>query len=81
MTTPIGAIRPLPDLAAQWWAAENVPTDLPIFVRLDEGSTTGSGPLGLVGRCITLAGDLVSTAWQMKWPWAILVTTKDAAWM
>jgi len=78
VTTAIGSLQPLPPWAAEWWAAENVPIDLPVSVRVDDGSSTSSGPLGVMVRCIALVGDFLSASWQKTWPWTIDTAMKTA---
>jgi Family of unknown function (DUF5715) len=78
VTTEIGSFRPLPAWAAAWWAAENVPTDLPVTVRLHDGSAADPGPLAVMGRYLSLIGDLVSTTWHLSWPRTIVTATKGA---
>jgi hypothetical protein len=68
VTTAIGSLRPLPALAAEWWAADNVPVDLPVDLQIptqvDPLPATGSGPLWLMGRYFTLVGEFLSSPWQ-----------------
>ena len=71
VTTAIGSPRPLPAWASEWWAAENVPSDLPISVRVDDGSPGHSDPRGMMGRYFAWVGGFFSSAWQRTLPWAI----------
>jgi hypothetical protein len=68
VTTAIGSLRPLPVWAAEWWAAENVPVDLPISVHLQDDPTTNARPLSVMSRYMALVGDFLSTTWQRTWP-------------
>jgi hypothetical protein len=78
VTTEVASLQPLPAWAAEWWAAENVSTDLPISVRLHEDSTTVSPPLGVMGRYFALFGEFLSTTWQRTWPWMTVTPMKSA---
>jgi hypothetical protein len=70
VTTAVGSLRPQPVQAAEWWAAENVPIDLPISTQVvDTVSSADSGPLGLMGRYLALVGEFLSSPWQRKLPW------------
>ncbi len=64
----IGSLRPLPPWAAEWWAADNVPIDLPTAEILPDGLPTDSRPLGVMGRYVAWVGDILSTTWQRTWP-------------
>lgn len=70
VTTEIGSLRPLPAWASEWWAAENVPVDLPASVRADDDSSTNSGPLGVMARYIGLIGGFLSAPWQTGSWWS-----------
>jgi len=71
VTAAIGSVRPLPAWAAEWWAAENVPADLPVVVHAGTDSSIDAGPLRLVSRYFAWVGDLVSTTWPQKLLWTI----------
>jgi len=71
VTTAIGSLRPLPAWSAQWWAAENVPVDLPIAVHVGGDHVVTPSQRGLMFRYIAFAGELLSATWQRTWPWAI----------
>jgi len=62
VTTAIGSLQPLPPWAAEWWAADNVPVDLPMESDLDSRESTGSTRRGLA-RYFTFFGDLLSATW------------------
>ena len=49
----------------------NVPIDLPVAVRANDGSPADSGPLGVMVRYVGLFGEFLSSTWQWKLPWAI----------
>jgi hypothetical protein len=64
VTTAIGSLQPLPLWAAEWWAADNVPVDLPIEGGgVDSQESTGSARRGLMARYFTFFGDLLSATW------------------
>jgi Family of unknown function (DUF5715) len=71
VTTAIGSLQPLSAWAEEWWAADNVPVDLPISVRVDADDTSDSGPAGVTGRYVALIGELLSFTWQKMLPWRI----------
>lgn len=60
VTTEIGSVQPLPAWAAEWWAAENVTSDLPVTVHVGDGPLAGSSPLGIIGRCIAKVGEFLA---------------------
>ena len=64
VTTEVASLQPLPAWAEEWWAAENVPTDLPISVHGDGGLSAVSGPRALMGRYIAQVGEFLSSTWQ-----------------
>jgi hypothetical protein len=78
VTTAIGSLRPLPTWAAEWWAAENVPIDLPISVHVHDAFTTDSRPLDVMGRYIALVGEFLSTTWQRTWPRMTVTAMKSS---
>jgi hypothetical protein len=65
----IGALRPMPAWAAEWWAAENVPVDLQVAVQVHGDDTpsldrvTTHGILGL-----SRLGELLSSTWRWLSP-------------
>jgi len=70
VTTAVGSIRPLPAWAAEWWAAENVPVDLPMALR-DDGIDATTGRRGVVGRCLTFVSTILAATWQKTWSWSV----------
>jgi hypothetical protein len=68
VTTAIASIEPLPAWAAEWWAADNVPIDSPVTVRVSadvasgDEAESGFAPRG--GRYLSIFGDLLSTTWR-----------------
>jgi hypothetical protein len=71
VTTAIGSLQPLPAWAAEWWAADNVPVDLPVSVHVARDYAMDFGSLGVTGRYVALLGDLLSFTWQKMLPWRI----------
>jgi len=63
VTTEIGSLQPLPPWAAEWWAADNVPVDLPMDVDVGSYESSGAAPRGLVTRYLTFVSDLLSATW------------------
>jgi hypothetical protein len=70
VTTAIGSLQPLPLWAAEWWAADNVPVDLPITVHAD-GDPPAFGSPVVTGRYVAFLGNLLSFTWQKMFPWTI----------
>ena len=64
VTTAFGALRPLPAWSAEWWAADNVPVDLPMVAETAIPDATGSARRGLVTRCFGFVGNLLSATWR-----------------
>ena len=69
VTTAIASIEPLPAWAAEWWAADNVPIDSPVTVRVsvdtasdDEEPASSFAPL--TGRYLSIFGGFLSTTWH-----------------
>ena len=62
----ISSLRPTPAFAAEWWAAENVPLDMPISVRVEPVHLAGGdvGTRGLIGY-FGLVGELLSSTWRL----------------
>jgi hypothetical protein len=71
VTTDVASLQPLPAWAAEWWAAENVPTDLPIAVHADSDVSVVAGPRGLMGRYFAWVGELLSSTWQRTFAVAV----------
>jgi hypothetical protein len=68
----ISSLQPMPEFAAEWWAADNVPLDLPIAVRVEpdhlvDGDVGGRGLAGYFG----LVGELLSSTWRFVSPWTV----------
>jgi hypothetical protein len=68
VTTAFGALRPLPAWSAEWWAADNVPVDLPMGGDTVRHEAAGSVRRGLMSRCFTFVGDLLSAPWRRSAP-------------
>ena len=68
----ISSLQPLPAFAAEWWAADNVPLDMPISVRVEsDRPAAGDVPVrGLVGY-FGLVGELLSSTWRFMSPWTV----------
>jgi hypothetical protein len=68
----ITSLQPMPAFAAEWWAADNVPLDMPISVRVEpEHSAAGDlGARGLAGY-FGLVGELLTSTWRLMSPWAV----------
>jgi len=68
----ISSLRPMPAFAAEWWAADNVPLDMPISVRVEPDHPAGGdvGTRGLIGY-FGLVGELLSSTWRLMSPWAV----------
>jgi Family of unknown function (DUF5715) len=60
----ISSLQPMPAFAAEWWAADNVPLDMPISVRVEPDRPAGgdvavrglAGYFGLVGELLSRVG-------------------------
>jgi Family of unknown function (DUF5715) len=70
--TAISSLQPMPAFAAEWWAADNVPLDMPIEVRVEPDHPAGGdgGARGLAGY-FGLVGELLSSTWRFMSPWAV----------
>jgi len=68
----ISSLQPMPAFAAEWWAADNVPLDFPMSVRVEPDHPTGSdvGARGLVGY-FGFVGELLTSTWRMMSPWTL----------
>lgn len=63
VTTAIGSLQPLPPWAAEWWAADNVPVDLPMEGDLGGQESSGPPHRGLMTRYLAFVSDLFSATW------------------
>lgn len=54
----INSLQPMPEFEADWWAAENVPVDLPVSVHADVIDGRAPGYLAAIG-------ELLSSTWHM----------------
>ena len=72
VTTAINSVQPLPDWAPAWWAAENVPVDLPISVHADgvHAVIADAGERRVTGRYFAVVEDLLSSAWHSMSMWS-----------
>lgn len=69
--TAIGALQPLPEWAAEWWAAENVPVDLPIMVHVDVDDLPAIEDEPVRRNAgFGLLGGLLSTTWRWLSPFS-----------
>jgi hypothetical protein len=68
----ISSLQPMPAFAAEWWAADNVPLDVPISVRVEPDHPAGDavGARGLAGY-FGLVGELLSSTWRFMSPWTV----------
>jgi hypothetical protein len=66
VTTAIGAVRPLPAWSAEWWAAENVPVDLPTGIETGSHDAAKTARRGLMTRCFRFVGGLLSAPWRLS---------------
>jgi hypothetical protein len=68
----ISSLLPLPAFAAEWWAADNVPLDVPISVRVEPDRPAG-GDVPVRGRVgyFGLVGELLSSTWRLMSPWTV----------
>jgi uncharacterized protein DUF5715 len=68
----ISSLQPMPEFAAEWWAADNVPLDVPLSVRVEPDHPAGSdvGARGFAGY-FGLVGELLSSTWRFMSPWAV----------
>jgi Family of unknown function (DUF5715) len=73
VTMAISSLQPMPAFAAEWWAADNVPLDLPISVLVEPDRPADADIVhyrGLSGY-FALVGDLLSSTWRFMSPWAV----------
>jgi hypothetical protein len=66
VTTAIGALRPLPAWSTEWWAADNVPVDLPMDVEIGSHEAPAIERRGLVTRYLAFVSDLLSATWRLS---------------
>jgi hypothetical protein len=74
VSAAIGSLRPTPVSAAEWWAAANVPLEMPISVTVeaeDIGAIDDAG--GLTGYVARL-GAFLSATWHSVSPWSFSLT-------
>jgi uncharacterized protein DUF5715 len=71
VTTEIGSVQPLPAWAAEWWAAENVQSDLPVAVRGWSDDPFRSGPFGVMVRYAASVSGFLTATWQKTFPWKL----------
>lgn len=68
VTTAIASIDPLPSWAAEWWAADNAPVDVPFSVRVTAAlagdADPDAGRTPITGRYLSVFGGLLSTTWR-----------------
>ena len=66
------SLQPMPAYAAEWWAADNLPLDMPISVRVESDHPAGGaiGGRGLAGY-FGLVGELLSSTWRFMSPWSV----------
>lgn len=68
VTTAINSVQPLPQWAAEWWAADNVPVDLPVAVHPDlpqaDVMVNAGGGGSMTGGYFAFVGELLSSAWH-----------------
>jgi len=68
----ISSLQPMPAFAAEWWAADNVPLDLPMSVRVEPDHPMGSdvGARGLASY-FGIVGELLTSTWRLMSPWTV----------
>jgi hypothetical protein len=68
----ISSLQPVPAFAAEWWAADNVPLDVPLTVRVEPDHLIGSdvSARGLAGY-FGLVGELLTSTWRLMSPWSV----------
>jgi hypothetical protein len=66
----ITSLQPMPAFAAEWWAADNVPLDLPISVLVEPDHPSDGGTRGFAGY-FGLVGQLLSSTWRFMSPWTM----------
>ena len=72
VTMAISSLQPMPAFAAEWWAADNVPLDLPISVLVEPDRPAGDD-LHARGfsSYFALVGELLSSTWRFMSPWSM----------
>ena len=69
VTATIGALQPAPAWAAEWWAAYNVPVDLPVAVHVDIDETPLiENPVPYRVSGFALLSELLSNTWRWLSP-------------
>jgi len=68
----ISSLQPMPAFAAEWWAADNVPLEVPIsvMVEADRPADAIVPTRGLFGY-FGLVGELLSSTWRLMSPWGM----------
>jgi len=69
VTATIGALQPMPAWAAEWWAAYNVPVDLPVAVHVDIDDPLVIDPAATYPVSgFALLSELLSNTWRWLSP-------------
>ena len=71
VSATVSSLQPLPRWSVEWWAADNVPVDLPTYVNVvveNVPLVAESAPHG-VATYVAFLGDLMSSTWQRLLPW------------
>jgi hypothetical protein len=68
----ISSLQPMPAFAAEWWAADNVPLDMPISVHVEPDRPVGGDvPVRGLASYFGLVGELLSSTWRFMSPWSV----------
>ena len=69
VSAAISSVQPMRDDTAEWWAADNVPIEAPLFVLVEAPDTFNPDPLAASLNYTALVGELLSSTWRRMLPW------------
>ena len=73
VTAAVGSVLPMPDASAEWWAAENVPIEAPMFVLVEAPAPAvqPDPPAPSTPIYVAILGEILSSTWHRMLPWNI----------
>jgi len=77
VSAAVSSLQPMPEVSAEWWAAENVPIEAPIVVLVDAPDPVPvydlnpDSPTGHATHA-GLLGEILSFTWRRMLPWNIV---------
>ena len=74
VSAAIGSLRPMPVSAAEWWAASNVPLEMPISVTVEAEDIAAIDDAGGLTGYVARLGAFLSATWHSVSPWSFSLT-------